>query len=145
MKQALTVITSRITVDFPLLGVSSIPAKVDTGADSSSVWISDLSIDEGIVKFKLFAPSSPFYTGETIYATDFKKVLIKNSFGHVERRYKVRLQVKIADRLINTYFTLSNRTNNRYPILIGHRTLQGKFLINVAKAKHQIRTLIDTN
>jgi len=66
---------------------------------------------------------------------EYKTVLVKNSFGHVEPRYKVRLQVSVAGRTIRAWFTLANRANNNFPILIGRRTLRGRFLVDVGVGK----------
>lgn len=134
MTKELTTIGSKITVDFPVLGLNGVSAKVDTGADSSSIWASDIQQKpNGELTFKLFAPNSPYFTGQTISATDYTLISVKNSFGQTEYRYKVKLQVKIAGRIINSHFTLADRAKNSQPILIGRQTLRGKFLIDVSK------------
>jgi hypothetical protein len=63
----------------------------------------------------------------------FSVASIKNSFGHTEFRYKVTLKVRLGGRVIRIRFTLANRENNSQPILIGRRTLHGKFLVDVAR------------
>lgn len=132
----------RVTkVDFPKLGITDVPAKVDSGADSSSVWASNIKERAGKLSFTLFAPGSPYYTGEVITTRHYHIRSIKNSFGHAEFRYKVSLQVTLENRTINVSFTLANRSDNRFPVLIGRRTLQGRFLIDVSiddKAKYEI-------
>ena len=41
--------------------IVNIPAKIDTGADSSAVWASDIRVDENnLLHFKLFDKSSPY-------------------------------------------------------------------------------------
>ena len=41
-----------------------IPAKIDTGADSSSIWASHIEVSQdGVLHFQLFDKKSPFYTG----------------------------------------------------------------------------------
>lgn len=134
MKRELTTIGSKITVDFPQMGFVSVPAKIDTGADSSSIWATNiLQKTTGELTFILFAPNSPHYTGKVYTVTDYSIISVKNSFGQTEYRYKVKLQVKIAGRLVNTYFTLADRSKNSSPILIGRQTLRGKFLVDVSK------------
>lgn len=134
MKKEQTVIGPKVYVDFPTLGIYSVAAKVDTGADSSSIWASDIQQkNNGELSFTFFAPGSPLYTGEVVTVTDYTLTSVKNSFGHTEYRYKVKLQAKIAGRLINTYFTLADRANSSRPILIGRKTLRGKFLVDVSK------------
>jgi glutathione synthase/RimK-type ligase-like ATP-grasp enzyme len=120
-------------VSFPKFGIKSVPAKVDTGADSSSIWASDIQQVDGKLSFKLFAPASKFYTGKTITTTDYQVISVKNSFGHSEFRYKVKLSATIEGHTLKMRFTLSNRSENRFPILIGRRTLRGRFLVDVSK------------
>lgn len=136
-KRSMPVITigSRESVDFPEFELLGVPAKVDTGADSSAIWASNIREVHGTLQFCLFDAASPFYTGRTVTAIKYGVTSVKNSFGHVEHRYKVPLKVTIAGRTINVRFTLANRENNRYPILIGRRTLSGKFLVDVARAQ----------
>jgi glutathione synthase/RimK-type ligase-like ATP-grasp enzyme len=138
-------IGSNTFINFPKFGIKKVPAKVDTGADSSSVWASNIAEKNGKLSFSLFAPNSPFYTGEVINTRDFEISSIKNSFGHTEFRYKVKLSVEIEGRTIKARFTLSNRSENNFPILIGRRTLHGRFLVDVsivpAKSRYDILVL----
>jgi glutathione synthase/RimK-type ligase-like ATP-grasp enzyme len=125
-------------ISFPKLGFKKVPAKVDTGADSSSIWASDIKQVDGKLSFKLFAPASKFYTGKTIITRDYQVISVKNSFGRSEFRYKVKLVATVENRTLKMRFTLSNRSENRYPILIGRRTLRGRFLVDVSKGlKHK--------
>jgi glutathione synthase/RimK-type ligase-like ATP-grasp enzyme len=151
MRQAimsqLTVIGARERVDFPELSLRDVPAKVDTGADGSAIWATNVIETDATLTFMLFGPGSPFYTGKVISTQQYKKVIIRNSFGHVERRYKVRLQMRLSRRLIRAWFTLADRSNNNFPILIGRRTLNGKFVVDVRKgrADASIRLLMMSN
>lgn len=112
---------------------ADIPAKVDTGADSSAVWASEISEAGGRLSFVLFDSSSHYYDGKVIKTRDYTMTKIKNSFGQVERRYKTPLTLRIEGRTIRANVTLANRSSNRYPVLIGRRTLSGKFLVDVSQ------------
>ena len=109
-----------------------IPAKIDTGADSSSIWVSNVHFDEqeGMLSFSLFGKDSPYYNGEILKTQNYKVAKIKSSMGHVQYRFKVQLPIKIEGRKINAWFNMSNRINNKFPILIGRYTLRGKFLVD---------------
>ncbi len=114
--------------------ISNIPAKIDTGADSSALWASNLAVtDDGRLEFTLFGPSSPLYTGEKISLKDYSVQQVRNSTGHITLRYRVYLTMKVKNRKIRTNFNLYNRSNNRFPVLIGRKTLQNKFLVDVSK------------
>lgn len=126
------IIGRKAYVDFPALGLSNVPAKVDTGADSSAIWASDIIERDGVLSFKMFDNDSPFYTGETVTSNDFKIISVKNSFGTTEFRYKTKLLTRLEGRDIKVQFTLADRSSASQPVLIGRRTLQGKFLVDVA-------------
>lgn len=113
-------------------GVKHLPAKIDTGADSSSIWASHIRVTkDGILSFRLFDKNSPFYTGKTIKRKDYKVAVIRSSSGHEQIRYRVHLRATIRGRTIRALFTLSDRSGNNYPILIGRRTIAGKFIVDV--------------
>ncbi len=131
-QKQITVVGPKEILDFPELGLCSVPAKVDTGADSSAIWASNIHEKNGVLYYTLFDRMSPFYTGEVLSTKKFSTTSVKNSFGHTEFRYKVSLKVTIAGRTVNVRFTLANREKNRFPLLIGRRTLHGKFLVDVA-------------
>lgn len=117
-------------------GIQKIPAKVDTGADSSSIWASQITInDQNQLEFCLFDKESPFYTGEVLTASEFWVKQVRSSNGQVAVRYVVPLTIKVKGRKIRARFTLSDRSKNRFPILIGRKTLQNKFLVDVSKIR----------
>jgi hypothetical protein len=132
-KKKLTHIGTNLLVSFPDEGISCVEAKIDTGADSSAVWASDINEKNKELSFRLFDVDSPHYTGKVIRTSDYKVTNVKNSFGDSEERYKVKLKLSIAGKNINSTFTLANRGKNSYSVLIGKRTLHGKFLVDVSQ------------
>lgn len=135
-KHSVDTIGTTERVSFPKLDARGVHAKVDTGADSSSLWASDIrESTDGKLSFAAFGPGSRFYTGSRITVKTFRRVLVKNSFGVVEPRYKVRLLLQIGDRKIRAWFTLADRTGMKYPVLLGRRLLRNKFVVDVGK-KH---------
>jgi hypothetical protein len=127
------VIGKNATVDFGRWAVG-VPAKVDTGADSSSVWASKIRIGEdGVLRFALFGKGSPYYTGKIFKRTDYKVAIVRSASGHEQIRYRTQFTVRINGRKIRALFNLSDRANNNFPVLIGRRTISGKFLVDVAK------------
>lgn len=117
-----------------LQGIKNVPAKIDTGAESSSVWASDITMDaENQLSFCLFAPESEFYTGERIVTKDYKAMLVRNSTGQAKVRYRVRLSVEIGKKRIKAGFTLADRSKNNFPVLIGRRLLKDRFLVDVSQ------------
>lgn len=129
--------------ELPIIGPSAlvsignraidVPAKIDTGAEASAIWASHIRIDEnGILKFRLFGEGSPFYNGKVYKRTDYKVVVARSAMGQEQIRYRVYFPIKINGRKIRVLFSLADRSKNSFPILIGKRTLQGKFLVDVS-------------
>ena len=115
-------------------GIKNVPAKIDTGADSSAIWVSDLDVKkDGTLVFSLFGPGSKFYSGERLERKAYKAKIVRSSNGDEEIRYRVELPLKLGDRTIKAMFTLADRSKNNFPVLIGRKTLKGKFLVDVSK------------
>jgi hypothetical protein len=118
-------------------GVSFTPAKVDTGADVSSIWASQIKEEGGSLQFVLFAEGSQYYTGEVIRiaAPNYRLARVANSFGAKEMRYIVKLRVLLHGRKLKASFTLADRSSKIYPILIGRRLLTKKFIVDVSRGE----------
>lgn len=132
-KKQLTVIGRAEKIDLLDFGMSEVPAKVDTGADTSALWVSSIEEKEDGLYFVLFSPESPNYTGAVQRFTkpDYTITRVANSFGQKELRYKVKLRIRVKDRSVRATFTLSDRSEKTYPILLGRKLLHGKFLVDV--------------
>lgn len=119
-------------IDF---GKLEVVAKIDTGADISSLGVSDIiETADGALSFKLFHQGHPLYTGVTITLEpgQFSRTRIANSFGHREIRYVIKLRIKLAGRIVRTTFSLADRSEKLYQILLGRRLLKNKFVVDVA-------------
>ncbi len=132
----LSIIGHSEKIDLPSLETFNVPAKIDTGADSSSIWASKVVEKSSQLTVVFFGKESKFYTGREIKFSKgyFKRVIITNSFGQQEIRYRVTLSITVKERNIKATFTLANRENMAYPILLGKRLLKGKFLVDVNKS-----------
>lgn len=122
------------TVLVSVAGHSDVPAKVDTGADTSSIWASNIQMTpDGILEFTLFDKGSPFYTGEILRRSDYEVAVVRSATGEEQIRYRTHLPLKIHGRRVNALFNLSNRSRNNAPILIGKRAIRGKFMVDVRR------------
>jgi len=133
-----TVIGRAALVRFFDLPEHWVPAKIDTGADLSSIWATDIHVQsDGCLTFKLFGPSSKYFSGTQIVvpSADFRLAHIENSFGVGEKRYVVKLRVQVEGRLFKATFTLADRSVKTYPVLLGRRLLNGKFIVDVSLGK----------
>ena len=114
--------------------VQKVPAKIDTGADSSAVWASNICVDkDGALKFSLFGKGSPYYNGKIFKRTDYSVVRVRSSMGQEQIRYRTHFWVKLGGRKIKMLMNLSDRSKNEFPVLIGRRSISGKFLVDVSR------------
>lgn len=122
------------SVQIKVAGISDIPAKVDTGATVSSIWASNIRLtSDDQLEFSLFGPQSPLYTGERLSTKNFKVRKVRNSTGQESVRYMVVLSTTIKNRRMRISYTLADRSRNDFPVLIGRKALNGKFLVDVSR------------
>lgn len=120
-----------------IVGVAlGVPAKIDTGAFRSAIHARKIKIvdRDGVPTLvcELFAhPVSP--VARKFETSEFTELPVKNSTGDVENRYEVKMKIKIGPKVFLTSFSLSDRHNNIYPVLIGRKALQDRFLVDVSK------------
>lgn len=114
-----------------------VPAKIDTGADSSSIWVSSVRVDKsGVLRFSLFGEGSPFYNGKVVKREKYKVAMVRSASGHQQIRYRTQLSLRLGGKRIRTTFNLSDRSQNKFPVLIGRRTISGKFIVDVSQSKY---------
>ena len=120
-------------VDLPDLKLENIHAKIDTGAYTSSLHCLRAEVVNGVLEFVLLDEEHPEFTGIIYRFSRFKQREIKNSFGEAELTYVIKTKVRLFDHIIRAEFSLSNRGNLRFPVLLGGKTLRRRFLIDVTK------------
>src|SRR3546814_490806 len=91
-------------------GIKKVPARIDTGARTSSIWASDIKETESGLQYVLFGKTSPLYTGTVLTAHHFSKIIVASSNGQTEERYKIMMTLQIRGRRIRTYFTLDRKS-----------------------------------
>jgi hypothetical protein len=136
-KKEKRIIGRRETVDFPDLGLTSIIAKIDTGAYTTALHCHDIHVREEngqrLLCFKPLDPGHPAFTGKEMCFAEFSEKQIKNSFGEVEHRYIIKTRVRIARKLIKSVISLTDRGNMRYAVLIGRKLLKNRFMVDVSE------------
>ncbi len=133
----LTTIGRAEVISLPDLDLQEVPAKIDTGADSSAVWATNIYVDEaGLLHYTLFGQDSEFHTGKDLTTTDYTVSQVRSSSGHTQVRYRTHLTLRLGGKRISVMCNLSDRAQNEYPILIGRRTLNGKFLVDATRHEH---------
>jgi len=120
-------------VDCP--GLEAVPAKTDTGAYRSAVHATNIMLDKetGVLSFDLLG-SHPVCGAMShhIQTKDFTEVWVENSFGHREDRFEVKMKVKLGPKIFTARFSLADRSKKIYPILLGRKLLNNRFLVDSA-------------
>lgn len=122
-------------VDFVDLDLLNVPAKVDTGAYRSAVHARNIVLDKnsGTLSFELLGGHANTEGKTATHETKvFKEVEIENSFGHRQKRYQVRLKVRVGDKVFKAGFTLADRSQKDFPILLGRTLLNRRFIVDTA-------------
>ena len=123
--------------DFPELFLYNINIKIDTGAYTSSIHshhIKEVVIQgEKYIEFQLMDPNHSRYTDEIFKTKRFKRKVVKNSFGKSEQRYVIETIIVIFEEELPIEMSLSERSDMKYPILIGRKLLNRRFIVDVSK------------
>ncbi len=122
-------------LDLPELGFLGVSAKVDTGAKTSAIWATNIHERDRGLAFTLFGSESPLYTGEEHFVRNFTKVVVASSIGAEQGRYKIVVLIKLRGKKVRAGFTLADRSQQAYPVLIGRNVLRGKFLVDVKSGR----------
>lgn len=121
-------------IEFPEFSITSLPAKTDTGAYRSAIHASNIRIEKRdgveILCFDLLLGHPSAGQSKYVETQEFKIVEIENSFGHRETRYEVKILCKLEGKRFRTSFTLADRSKKIYPVLLGRRLINKRFLVD---------------
>ena len=137
----------RELVDFPAFALNSVEAKVDTGAFTSAIHCSGIHIETGAQQrpslvVHLFNPGHEGTDGRLLTFTEFGLRDIRSSNGEVQERYVIRAVVQLFGEDFETEFSLSDRSDMKYPVLLGRSLLcHGRFVVDVAKRNLSYKAL----
>ncbi len=116
------------------LELYDLDAKVDTGADSNALHCDDITIDaDNFVHFTLLDEIHESYHGKRVVMPLYKVKKVKSSNGEIQERASIRVNVEFFGKNYKTVVSLTNRSDMRYPMLIGKQFLANKFLVDVSK------------
>lgn len=122
-------------IKLPSLVDGRVRARIDTGATMSSLWVSDIAVDENGLHCKLFGPSHPLFSGAEIVFHEYSMRSVRSSMGHEEWRYQVMTPVVIKGKKVSARVTLADRSSQLYPMLVGRNILRNKFVVDVASGR----------
>jgi hypothetical protein len=130
------VIGRRDYLNLPSFGLEHIQAKIDTGAYGCSLHCHEIELvkidGKEVLRFKLLDPKHPEYNDKFNYASDFSDKTVKSSIGIAEHRYTIKTEACIFNQTFTVEFSLTDRANMKYPILLGRKFLRNRFVADVS-------------
>ena len=123
--------------DFPELSLEEIDVKIDSGAFTSSIHCSNINEfrinNESLIKFTLLDPEHSFYNDKEFSSKNYTSKMVKSSNGISEKRFMIQTEIMIFNTKFPIYLTLSERKDMKFPVLLGRKFLNKKFVIDTAK------------
>lgn len=123
--------------NFPDLSLKDIDIKIDSGAYTSSIYCSKIKEftkeNEQFISFTLLGPEHKLYTNKQFTFKKYSAKKVKSSNGQSEERFMIQTTIEIFNTSFPIYLTLSERKEMKFPILIGRKFLNKKFIIDPSK------------
>ncbi len=128
------IIGTKEIISIPDLELYDLDVKIDTGADSNAIHCDDIFVDKNnIVHFKLLDEVHEAYHGKKISIPLYQMKRVKSSNGEIQHRPSIRVKVDFFGKSYLTVISLTNRSDMKYPMLIGRKFLAKRFLVDVSQ------------
>jgi len=75
----------------------------------------------------------PAYHGKKMKIPLYKLKKVKSSNGSVELRASIKVNISFFGKKYSTVISLTNRSDMKYPMLIGRKFLTNRFLVDVSQ------------
>ncbi|MEX0864315.1 MAG: RimK/LysX family protein [Acidimicrobiia bacterium] len=138
VRQRPTTIGWREWVQLPDLGITEMKAKIDTGADNSSLHAFNLTRIEvdGVphVRFEVHPRQRKRKPALPCQAEVVMERKVKNPGGRTELRPVIRTRLIVAGREIDALVNLTVRDEMTFRLLLGRRTIRRQFLVDPGKS-----------
>ncbi|HET8887067.1 MAG TPA: RimK/LysX family protein [Salinimicrobium sp.] len=116
--------------DFPALKLNDIAIKIDTGAYTSSIHCDNIKEEKEVLKCTFLDEEHPLYNGREFIFENYDILFVKSSNGIVQKRYQVQSTISLFGKTYKISLSLSDRQEMRYPVLIGRKFLNKKFIVD---------------
>ena len=125
-------------VQLPDVGVPWIKAKLDTGAQTSSIHAHDTEVfqRDGVdwVRFRVRPWQRSLRDEVVVECPVHDRRRVRSSSGHVQERFVVRMRVVLVGREVIAEVTLSNRDQMGFRMLIGREALRHGFDVTSSRS-----------
>lgn len=133
-----TLVGWREWVQLPGIGVPWIKAKIDTGAQTSSMHAYDQVVFEkdgqDWVRFSVHPWQKTDEDPVLVECPIRDRRKVRSSSGHVQERIVVLMQIVLAGREVTAEMTLSNRDQMGFRMLIGREALRHGFVVDSSRS-----------
>lgn len=116
--------------DFPDLQLKDISVKIDTGAYTSSIHCENIKEEGGVLKCTFLDEEHPLYNAKEFVFEHYDVVFVRSSNGLVQKRYQIQTKIKLFHRIFKISLSLSARQEMRFPLLLGRKFLNRKFIVD---------------
>ena len=116
--------------EFPKLNLEEIAIKIDTGAYTSSIHCEDIYEENGELHCKFLDKEHPNYNHKSFIFKEYNTIKVRSSNGIAQKRYEIKSTIKIFGKTYKISLSLSDRKEMKYPVLIGRKFLNNKFIVD---------------
>lgn len=116
--------------------LESAPVSIFTSKSNSSksLHCDDIFVDdEKFVHFTLLDEIHSAYHGKKMKMPLYKFKRVKSSNGTVQLRASIKVDILFFGKKYKTVISLTDRSDMKYPMLIGRKFLTERFLVDVSK------------
>ncbi|MEO1489095.1 MAG: RimK/LysX family protein [Pseudomonadota bacterium] len=127
---ALPIVGWRELVALPDLGFSGVPAKIDTGARTSSLnaqVLEEFEREDGRYVRFCIDWNGEQHECEAVHV-DVRGITSSN--GETQRRYVIKTYMKIGEVQFKAEISLADRSEMTFPMLIGRSALRRRFVVD---------------
>ena len=125
-------------VQLPDVGIPWIKAKLDTGAETSSIHAYDIEAFERAgddwVRFRVRPWQKALDDQVVVECPIHDRRRVRSSSGHVQERFVVLMRVQLVDREVTAEVTLTNRDSMGFRMLIGRQALRQGFDVTSSRS-----------
>jgi hypothetical protein len=129
----------------PQLGIPAIKAKIDTGARTSALHTFSLeeftSDGRRMVRFGIHPLQKRKDIELFCEAPVLERRRVKDSGGHIEKRYVIETRVALQNEIWPIHLTLTNRDAMLFRMLLGRTAVAKRFIIDPGRSYTAGRSL----
>lgn len=132
MEKEKVIIGQKELVSIVDLDLYDLDAKVDTGADSNALHCDHIEIHEDQVTFCLVDDIHPAYHNKQFTFPLYKIKKVRSSNGELQLRPSIKVTIEFLNKRYKSVISLTNRADMKFPMLLGKRFLNNRFLVDVS-------------